>query len=195
MDKKPLNQYVFLEGPSCSGKTTALKAISSADVAKIYKQWPADIKNPTTEFFLERDEDKLRRARATPEFLKVVDRSYLSTLTFYAVLDEQEGISAAPVYRWFINEMGNTLYRPDGYIFFDVPAEVSIKRAEDGQRKIDKNNMWLRFPDRINYWYGKLLAVLEPSTQIYRIDATRSPDQVKDDLENVLQIVMHNSYE
>lgn len=67
-------------------------------------------KNPPFQFFLERDEDKLTRAKNSLKYLRLVDRGYLSTLTFYSVLEEQEGISAEPVYKWFINELGNKPY-------------------------------------------------------------------------------------
>ncbi len=183
----PETLTIFLEGLSCCGKTTAMQAITSADVAKIYKEWPADLKNPPTEFFLERDEDKLRRARETDAPIKLIDRGYLSTLTFYTVFEEQRGISAYPVYRWFINELGGKLYRPDHYIFIDVPPEVSAERAVTSGRVIDENNMWLKFPERIEYWYDKLLAVFEPATAIHRIDGTKSVEQVTQELQDLLE--------
>jgi len=180
---------IFLEGASRSGKSTLLKAVEAPDVAAIYKSWPPDLKDPPIEFFLERDEDKLYRAKTAPQQLKFVDRGYLSTLTFYSVLEEQVGISAQPVYKWIINEMGNKLYRPDHYIFVDVPPEVTIDRYKRNGGLVYENNMWIKFPQRINYWYEKLLAVFEPATSIYRIDGSRDPSVVLEEFRDLISML------
>ncbi len=177
---------VFFEGPSCSGKTRLLKTIMDSDTAIIFKDWPADLKNPSLAFFLERDEDKLIRAKNSLKNLRLIDRGYLSTLTFYSVLEEQEGISSEPVLKWFINEMGNKLYRPDHYIFLDVSAEISVQRANKGGWTVADNNMWLRFPDRINFWYGRLFTVFEPKTSTYRVDGNRKPEVVSEEVNDIL---------
>lgn len=177
---------IFMEGASRSGKTTLLKAIESPDVAIIYKDWPPNLKNPTIEFFLERDEDKLLRAKNSKQSLKFVDRGYLSTLTFYSVLEEQKGISAQPVYKWFTKEMGGKLYRPDHYIFIDVPPEVTVDRYNKKGDLVYENNMWVKFPQRIDYWYGKLLADLESTTSIYHIDGNRDPNIVLEEFNDLL---------
>lgn len=177
---------IFMEGASRSGKTTLLKAIESLDVEIIYKSWPPNLENPTTEFFLERDEDKLLRAKNSTKPLKFVDRGYLSTLTFYSVLEEQKGISAQPVYRWFIEEMGGKLYRPDHYIFIDVPPEVTLDRYNRNGGLVYENNMWVKFPKRINYWYDKLLAAFEPATSVFHIDGNRDPKVVLEEFNDLL---------
>jgi thymidylate kinase len=175
-----------MEGSSRSGKTTLLNAIEAPDVVKIYKSWPNDLQDPPIEFFLERDEDKLHRAKIAPQNIKFVDRGYLSTLTFYSVLEEQVGISAQPVYRWIINEMGRKLYRPDHYIFVDVPPEVTVDRYKKKGGLVYENNMWIKFPERINYWYNRLLAVFEPATSIYRIDGNRDPNLVLEEFKDTI---------
>lgn len=177
---------IFMEGSSRSGKTTLLNAIEAPDVVKIYKSWPNDLQDPPIEFFLERDEDKLHRAKIAPQNIKFVDRGYLSTLTFYSVLEEQVGISAQPVYRWIINEMGRKLYRPDHYIFVDVPPEVTVDRYKKKGGLVYENNMWIKFPERINYWYNRLLAVFEPATSIYRIDGNRDPNLVLEEFKDTI---------
>lgn len=177
---------IFLEGPSCSGKTCLLKTIDDKEIDIILKNWPTDLHNPPLEFFLERDEDKLIRAKNSTKPFRIVDRGYLSTLTFYSVLEEQEGISAKPVFKWFINEMGNKLYKPDHYIFVDIPAEVTIDRAKRGGRTFADNNMWFKFPERIDFWYKKLLATYEPATSIYRIDGNRSEQIVTEEFNDLI---------
>jgi len=177
---------IFLEGLSCSGKTCLLKTVRDLDVDIILKNWPTGVKTPPLEFFLERDEDKLSRAKHSTKPLRLIDRGYLSTLTFYSVLEEQEGISAAPVYKWFINELGNKLYRPDHYLFIDVPAEVSIKRANSCGRVVADNNMWLKFPNRIGFWYDKLLATYEPATSVFRIDGNRDLNVVTEEFNDLI---------
>ncbi|KKP92752.1 MAG: hypothetical protein UR98_C0018G0006 [Parcubacteria group bacterium GW2011_GWA1_36_12] len=181
-----ISTTLFLEGASCSGKTYLLKTVADKDVAIILKNWPANLNNPPTEFFLERDEDKLARAKAAPEQIKLVDRAYLATLTFYKVLEEQEGVSAEPVVKWYINELGQKLYKPDHYIFVDVPGDVTKQRAKDCGRTMHDNNMWLKFPERINFWYNQLLAIYEPATSVYRIDGTQAPKVVEEQFKDLL---------
>ncbi len=177
---------VFMEGPSRSGKTTLLKAIKSPEVAVIYKIWPDDLVNPPIEFFLERDEDKLARARMTLESTKLVDRGYLSTMVFYSVLEEQRGISSLPVYKWFLNEIGKKLYRPDHYVFVDVPIEVTLDRYNRNGGLVYDNNMWVKYPDRIEYWYSRLLAAFEPSASVHRIDGNRPPAVVLEEFKDLI---------
>lgn len=185
-----ISHTTFIEGPSCSGKTCLLKTVDEFKMAVILKNWPTNISNPPTDFFLERDEDKLQRAKESRFPMRLVDRGYLSTLTFYSVLEEQEGVSAAPVYRWFINEMGRNLYRPDSYIFVDVPAEVTLQRAKRSGRIMAENNMWFKHPDRINHWYGRLLCVFEPATRVYKIDGNRNLKLVEEEFKDLLSDLM-----
>lgn len=195
MSPEAFTKTVFLEGSSRSGKTTLLKAIEAPDIAVIYKSWPSDLKDPPVEFFLERDEDKLSRAKNAPQSLKLVDRGYLSTLTFYSVLEEQTGISTQPVYRWFIKEMGYKLYRPNHYIFVDVPPEVTVDRYNKNGGLVYENNMWVKFPQRINYWYDRLLAAFEPATSIYRIDGNRNPNVVLEEFKDLLSMLKKGTAE
>ncbi len=180
---------IFLEGSSRSGKTTLLKALESSEVAVIYKDWPNNLVNPPIEFFLERDEDKLARARRAPQATKLVDRGYLSTMVFYSVLEEQRGISSLPVYKWFINEIGKKLYRPDHYVFIDVPTEVTLDRYSRNGGLVYDNNMWIKYPERIEYWYSRLLAAFEPTTSIHTIDGSRSPKAVLEDFKDLIDTI------
>lgn len=184
---------VFMEGSSRSGKTTLLKSVEASDMAVIYKSWPPDLTNPPIEFFLECDEDKLHRAKIAPQHLRLVDRGYLSTLTFYSVLEEKVGISAQPVYRWVINEMGRKLYRPDHYIFVDVPPEVTRDRYRKHGGLVYENNMWIKFPERISYWYNRLLAAFEPATSVYRIDGSRDLNVVTEEFNDLLSQIRNGS--
>lgn len=177
---------IFLEGPSCSGKTCLLKTIEDKNVDVILKEWPENVNKPPLEFFLERDEDKLTRAKNSPKEVKLVDRSHLATLAFYSVLEEQEGISAEPVYKWANEQMGKKLYHPDHFVFVDVPAEVTLERAKKCNRTFADNNMWFKHPDRINVWYSKMLELYEPSTSIYRIDGNRKPTTVEEEFKDLL---------
>lgn len=176
---------VFFEGLSCSGKSTLLQTVASNRFASIFKQWLPN-SQPTLEFFLERDEDKLARARAVSGYEAVlVDRGYLSTLVFYQVLQEQRGIPSVAVLNWFINNLGDKLYRPDFYVFVDVPPEVSLQRARKA-RNLDENNMWLHFPKRIQYWYERLYEVFESGTPKHHLDGTLPPDTLSTEFERLM---------
>lgn len=177
---------IFLEGASCSGKTCLLKTVEDKSVDVILKDWPANVNNPPLEFFLERDEDKLARAKKSFKEVKLVDRSHLATLAFYSVLEEQEGVSAEPVYKWANSQIGKKLYSPDHYVFVDVPAEVTLERAKKCGRTFADNNMWFKHPDRIDVWYNKLLDIYEPSTSVYRIDGNRDPIVVEEEFKDLL---------
>jgi len=148
---------------------------------------------PSLEFFLERDEDKLKRAKGSIEAVKLVDRGYLSTLTFYSVLEEQEGISAEPVFKWYANEIGRKLYKPDHYIMVNVPGEVTTERAKSAKRAIHENNMWLKFPERIAYWYNKLLAKYESNIPKHLIDGNRNPSVVTEEFKDLLSDIRKGS--
>jgi len=176
-------------------RTPVTVFIEAPDTAIIYKNWPSDLKDPPIEFFLERDEDKLHRAKAAPQQLKLVDRGYLSTLTFYSVLEEQVGISAQPVYRWVVNEMGRKLYHPDHYIFVDVPPEVTRKKYKSHGGLVYENNMWIKFPERISFWYNRLLAAYEPATSVYRIDGSRDLNLVMEEFNDLLSTIRNGSPE
>lgn len=173
MTREKPSTTVFMEGASRSGKTTILKSLETPQLSIIYKDWPDELINPPIAFFLERDEDKLSRARKSMMDLKLVDRGYLSTMVFYSVLEEQRGISSLPVYKWFINEIGKKLYRPDYYIFVDVPPEITVDRYNKNGGLVYENNMWVKYPERIEYWYSRLLTAFESSTPTYHINGDR----------------------
>lgn len=180
-----MSKIAFLEGLSCSGKSTLLKSIASERYVPVYKDWS----NPQSslEYFLNRDEDKLARAKQVSQnSIALVDRGYLSTITFYHVLQEQRQVPVYPVLQWFIENLGETLYRPDLYIFVDVEPEVSIKRAQTCRTNVD-NNMWLHFPERIQYWYQKLYEVFEGGTPKYHLDGTKPTSELKPQLIDILE--------
>lgn len=180
---------VFIEGASRSGKTTILKSLETFQLSIVYKDWPDELTNPPITFFLERDEDKLARAKKSTMDLKLVDRGYLSTMVFYSVLEEQRGISSLPVYKWFISEIGRKLYRPDYYIFIDVPPKVTVDRYNKNGGLVYENNMWVKYPERIEYWYNKLLTAFEPSTPTYHINGDRDSIVVQKEFKELINVI------
>lgn len=194
-ETNPLQHYpytVFVEGPSCSGKSTILRGIESPTLLPIYKKW-VSASIFSRQYFLERDEDKLTRAQVAKESNRyaeavMVDRGYLSTLVFYHVLQEQRGIPVYPVLEWFITNIGETLYRPDAYVFVDVPPSITLKRAQTA-RKVDDNNMWLLFPDRIQYWYEKLYVAFEAGIPRHSVDGTLPTELAAQKFKEALQAI------
>lgn len=43
-------KIVFVEGLSCSGKTTVIRVLSKDNIVPILKNWPANLKNPPMQF-------------------------------------------------------------------------------------------------------------------------------------------------
>lgn len=179
---------IFLEGPSCSGKSTILSRIDLPGVRVVLKDWPANVTAPGLRFFLERDEDKLARAKLGDERVKLVDRGYLSTLVANSVLEEQRCVSAGQVYAWYQQEMGHKLYQPDCYVFIYIPPEITLQRARDAQRTIHDDNMWLKFPERIQYWYEKLFTELEEGVPVYRFDGTKPKGEVLGEFRELIKM-------
>jgi thymidylate kinase len=177
---------IFFEGPSCSGKSTLLSTLDREICTPVFKDWGKSPQSSVT-FFLERDEDKLRRAKEnTASPFTIVDRGYLSTLTYYQVLQEQKGVPAHSTLQWFIEGLGSVLYRPDYYVFLTVPPEVTVQRATTA-RTVDESNMWIHFPDRILYWYERLYQAFDSKVPRFTIDGTLSPTNVQNTFYEIIQ--------
>ncbi len=46
--------------------------------------------------------------------------------------------------------------------------------------------MWFKFPERINFWYKKLLALYEPATSVIAIDGNRSQNIVTEEFNDLI---------
>lgn len=183
---------IFVEGPSCSGKTTALQRIESQEFGVVYKSWPKTIPNPApVDFFLDQDADKLARTQTKSQPIVLVDRGPLSTLTFYSVAEEQRNIVSNAIFRWYWQGLrSGKLFHPDAYLFINCSASNSLTRATSA-RTIDENNMWLLYPDRISYWYNRLLQTYEYGIPVYHFDGSLSPEMVAEQIKYQLHKIRY----
>lgn len=144
------------------------------------------MKDPTPEYFLANDMEKLKKAARVNGQVALLDRAYVSTLVFYTVLSEiNPGFDVFPLYRWFFENVERNFSRPDHYFFVHIPPELSITRSR-GIRPFNENNVWLKAPDRAVYWYERLFASLEKSVPLTILDGTKSVGLLLDDAKKEL---------
>lgn len=175
MNKETEKRLLIFEGLSCCGKTTLINALSEDEecfpIIRIIRKIPRDLQSPKPEIFMKNDEGKFGAARDCLG-IALMDRGYLSTLIFYTVMEEiRPRFSVERVRRWVTGSMGKTLFRPDYYIFVEVPPEVSRKRAQ-GKRPFDERNLWMIAPERMLFWYERYFSTLEKDVPLIRVDGT-----------------------
>ena len=185
-------KVVCFEGISCCGKSTLIDGLASPDrgIEVVRFQVPRDLKDPTPEYFLANDMEKLKKAARVNGQVALLDRAYVSTLVFYTVLSEiNPGFDVFPLYRWFFENVERNFSRPDHYFFVHIPPELSITRSR-GIRPFNENNVWLKAPDRAVYWYERLFASLEKSVPLTILDGTKSVDLLLDDAKKELDKII-----
>lgn len=187
MNKERQNTLFVFEGLSCCGKTSLVKRLSRDGVGRgIIRKIPRGLRLPTPEIFMENDEAKFREAIQC-NGVALMDRGYLSTLVFYTVMEEMEpGFSTDKVKRWVAESIGKTIFKPDYYVFVEVPPDISKKRAY-GIRPFDERNLWMTATDRMVFWYGQCFSTLEKDVSIIRVDGTRGLDSLEKELADFIK--------
>ncbi len=186
---------VVCEGLSCCGKTTLIEGCSVSGVVAVRKKLPRYIENPRVELFLQHDESKLHAAMEASSTGKMalVDRGYLSTLVFYsAMADITPNFSPWLVYRWLLQSLGASFFRPDHYIFIDIPVALSLERALKVRPLDDKANVWLQAPNRVLYWYERLFATIEHGVPVHSLDATQPVEVVQQQFDDLVQYLLNS---
>ena len=104
----------------------------------------------------------------------LMDRGYLSTLVFYTTMEEirQDG-SGFKVKGWVEKNIGKTIFKPDYYIFIDVPPEISRERAKINGRPFDERNLWMTHTDKMLFQYEQYLSTIEADVPLVRLDGTK----------------------
>lgn len=180
------NVLIF-EGLSCCGKTSLINELSSDHiVTPIIKGIPRDLISPTPKVFMGNDEAKFSAARNCPG-IALMDRGYLSTLVFYTVMEEKNpGFSAKDVKRWVAESIGQTIFKPDYYIFIDIPPEISRVRAQQEGRPFDQRNLWVNHTERMLACYWEYFTTLERDVPLIKLDGTMSMASVQKELESFI---------
>lgn len=187
MGKEKKNYLLTFEGLSCCGKSSLIKELSSAyGCIPIVRRIPRDLPSPTPEIFIENDEAKFAAARDCPG-IALMDRGYLSTLVFYTVMEEiKPGFSADKVRHWVAESIGETILKPNYYIFIDVPPEVSRARAKAEGRPFDERNLWMTHTERMFFWYMKYFKTLEGDVPLIKLDGTMSLASLQEELKRFI---------
>ena len=119
--------------------------------------------------------------------IALMDRGYLSTLVFYTVMEEiRPGFSAQEVKRWVTESVGQTILKPDYYIFIDVPPAISQARAKAEGRPFDERNLWMTNTERMLSRYMEYFATLEKNVPVIRFDGTMSLASLQEELEKFI---------
>ncbi len=125
--------------------------------------------------------------------LVIEDRNYASSLAFgYANFVTSSNASFFMHFpSYIVNKAVGTLVRPDAYVFFRIPVEVSVERM--GSR--DKLTEELRTGSvsvlkECERFYRAFFAVLEPEVPLYEVDATRSKDAVLGEVRDILNKIV-----
>jgi thymidylate kinase len=178
---------VYFEGLRCSGKTTLIEAYNRSGVVRIMRLLPKVDRRLQETDFMKQDEQKCALAsREAVDRLVLVDRCYLSTLLYNTVRQEDTpSFSAWPVYEWLIDHLGTTLKRPDMYVFIDTPIEICRTRAESSRRTI-RDDLWLKYPQRMQELYWRLFEVFEHGTPIHVMDGRQDISSLMRELDKLL---------
>jgi len=186
MSSERMEKLLIFEGLSCCGKTYLIERLTrESECVGIIRRISRDLQSPTPEVFMKNDELKFSDAKKC-RGIALMDRGYLSTLVFYTVMEEMcQGFSAEPVKSWVAYSMGKTLFKPDYYVFVEIPPQVSRERAT-GVRPFDSRNLWMTATERMHFWYGEYLSTLEEGVPILRVDGIKPLDLLEKELEALM---------
>ena len=124
--------------------------------------------------------------------LVIEDRNYASSLAFgYANFVTSSNASFFMHFpSYIVNKAVGTLVRPDAYVFFRIPVEVSVERQGSREELTEELRTGsvsvLRECER---FYRAFFTVLEPEVPLYEVDATRSKDDVLGEVRDILNEV------
>jgi thymidylate kinase len=125
--------------------------------------------------------------------LVIEDRNYASSLAFgYANFVTSSNASFFMHFpSYIVNKAVGTLVRPDAYVFFRIPVEVSVERQGSRDELTEELRTGsvsvLRECER---FYRAFFTVLEPEVPLYEVDATRSKDAVLEEVRDILNKIL-----
>lgn len=168
---------IYIEGISCAGKSTLIKAItdSHSDIKKI-NEWPDVVDNSITidEFCRLNDEQKNSTAQKfDKKGVVLVDRSYASTLAYNFIQfvhdKSQEYLKSIS---WFLKSKSEgKLISPDLYVLISVDKKTSIKRAKELGR-YNQNIAWYIDPELGTQYYRDFFKLMEPGVPVLELNGT-----------------------
>ena len=92
---------------------------------------------------------------------------------------------------YIVNKAVGTLVRPDAYVFFRIPVEVSVERQGSRDELTEELRTGsvsvLRECER---FYRAFFSVLEPEVPLYEVDATRSKDDVLEEVRDIMKKII-----
>lgn len=172
---------VYVEGPTCSGKTSVIKGLAKLQslldlhvtVVQQVDVLQSDLEDQI--LHMRRDEHKCLIAKQQPKsHLVLVDRSYLSTLVYNLTRAEVTvGYSAEPVVIWWLKELGTALTRPDVYLYIKADLNKCFLRAHR-KRPQNSDNVWLHEMRRTVAWYERLFAGAESGIPVIQLNGSES---------------------
>jgi len=125
--------------------------------------------------------------------LVIEDRNYASSLAFgYANFVTSSNASFFMHFpSYIVNKAVGTLVKPDAYVFFRIPVEVSVERMGSREELAEELRTGsvsvLRECER---FYRVFFSVLEPEVPLYEVDATRSKKEVLGEVRNILEKIL-----
>jgi len=172
-------KLIAFEGLPGSGKTCLSKKVSkSLGICRVgeildpqeNEILPADVPNPSLEYFIDSDERKyLLSERLLAKTSVLMDRSYLSTIA-YSLCEEDTGIASRAL-KWKIKFEQN-FRQADLYIFLSLPAEKSLARKNKKKNNPHDLWSWIGNLEKTSAFYKRHLQD-DPRINCYVIDASR----------------------
>lgn len=135
---------VVFEGLPGSGKSTALRAMSSlVDVTLIDEILDTEPKNADEDFFIANDIAKYQAIEQ--QRTCVIDRNFVSTLCFNHCFDEQFGTNNFDRVAQKIHDAKNQglLFEPDLYVYFQCTPQTSRRRQNASNASIWQDTAFL----------------------------------------------------
>lgn len=169
---------IYVEGISCAGKSTFIKAITDSgnNINKI-NEWPDIVDNSISidEFCRRNDEQKNKTAQELGKNeIVLVDRSYASTLAYnFIQFEHRKSQEYLKSLSWFLkSKTKGSLVSPDLYIIISVDGKTSIKRAKELER-YNKNIAWYINPELGSWYYRHFIKLFEPNIPVLELDGTK----------------------
>jgi len=121
--------------------------------------------------------------------LVIMDRNYASSLAFgFANFRESSSPSFFMHFpSYIVNKAVGTLVKPDAYVLFRIPVEVSVRRMDSREEMREELRTGsVRVLEDCERFYDAFFTILEPEVPLHEVDATKPKEAV---LEEVLGII------